>query len=264
MKSLFKILFPALLVVAAFYFAGPLFGFLFLLAMIIYYIFKNMPMIYLMIGKFNYLKDNEKMFAYLEKSYQTGRMKPDQKIYYGYMCMRERKYDKAERLFNDAMAFQKDEGVLARAKTNQALLMWKKGDLNGAVELMGEVFEGYKSAVVYGNYGYLLILKNDLKKALEINLEGYDYDNTNDVICDNLVQNYYLLGDYEKSREYATQLMERNPQFPIPYYNYAKTLIALGEKDEAEEMLKKALNFPFSAVAEISKEEVENLLLSLQ
>ena len=59
-------------------------------------------------------------------------------------------------------------------------------------------------------------------------------------------------------------MIERNPQFPIPYYNYAKTLIALGDKEKAEEMLKKALQYPFSGIAEIKKEEVESLLLSLQ
>ena len=261
MKTLINLLLPILIAFAAFNMGGPIIGFAVVIIMVIYFIYKRLPEIYILMAKFNYLKDNEKMFSLLEKAYKTGRMKPDHKIYYGYMCMREGKYDAAERLYNAALALQKDEGVLARAKTNIALLLWKKGNIDEAVATMDEVYKNYKSTVVYG---YLLLEKKDLEKALEINLAGYDYDNRSDIICDNLAQNYYMLGDYEESRKYAEEVIERAPQFPMPYYNYAKTLIALGEKEKAAEMLKKALTYPFSGVAAITKQEVEKLLLSLE
>jgi len=238
-------------------------GIIVFLLLLAYIINKHMPTINFWKGRFYYLKDNEKAFKSFEKAYKTGRMSADNKIDYGYFCMREGKYDKAERLFNDALAFQKDEGVKSRAKTNFAILLWKKGDINSAVEMIAEVYEGYKSSVVYGNYGYLLILNNELEKALEVNLEGYDYDSTNDVICDNLVQNYYMLGNYEESIKYAEEIMEREPASPVPYYNYAKTLIAVGNKEKAGELLKKALQYSFSNLAGITKEDVEQLLLSL-
>lgn len=264
MKTLINILLPILIAFAAFNMGGPVVGFLAVVIMIAYFIYKRLPEIYILMAKFNYLKDNEKMFALLEKAYKTGRMKPDHKIYYGYMCMREGKYNDAERLYNAALALQKDEGVIARAKTNVALLLWKKGNIDEAVAMMDEVYQSYKSTVVYGNYGYLLLEKKDLKKALEVNLAGYEYDSSSDIICDNLAQNYYMMGEYEQSRKYAEEVIDRNPQFPMPYYNYAKTLIALGEKDKAAQMLKKALTYPFSGVAAITKEEVEGLLLSLE
>ncbi len=263
MKTLINLLLPVLIAFIAFAKGGPIIGFAAVIIMLVYYIRKHLPEIYILMAKFNYLKDNEKMFALLEKAYKTGRMKPDHKIYYGYMCMREGKYDEAERLYNAALALQKDEGVIARAKTNVALLLWKKGSIDDAVSMMGEVYEKYKSTVVYGNYGYLLLEKKDLQKALEVNLAGYEYDSQSDIICDNLAQNYYMLGNYEESRKYAEEVIGRNPQFPMPYYNYAKTLVALGEKEKATEMLKKALTYPFSGVAAITKEEVEKLLLSL-
>mgnify|MGYP003293135302 CR=1 FL=1 len=136
----------------------------------------------------------------------------------------------------------------------------KKGNIDEAVSVMGEVYEKYKSIVVYGNYGYLLLEKKDLRKALEVNLAGYEYDSQSDIICDNLAQNYYMLGNYEESKKYAEEVIAREPKFPMPYYNYAKTLVALGEKEKASENLKKALTYPFSGVAAITKEEVENLL----
>jgi len=261
--SLLKLIFPFIIIYFAFKMGGWIIGFASIIIILAYLFYKNLPEIYIMRSKYLYLKDTDKMFALLEKAYKTGRMLPDHKIYYGYMCMREGRYADAERLYNAATLFQKDPGVIARAKTNMALLMWKKGDIDEAVKTMGEVYENYKSTVVYGNYGYLLLEKNEPEKALEVNLAGYDYDNTSDLIGDNLAQNYYMLGDYEESRKYAEEVIERKPQFPMPYYNYAKTLAALGEKEKACEMLNEALKYPFSGVAAITKEDVEKLLIEL-
>lgn len=259
MARLIKFLLPVAIIYIAFKF-NILAGFAAILIIFAYLWYKNLPEIYILRSKQLYLKDTDKMFELLEKAYKTGRMLPDHKIYYGYMCMREGRYEDAERLYNAATLFQKDPGVLARAKTNIALLMWKKGNIDEAIELMAEVYENYKSTVVYGNYGYLLLEKKDLQKALEINLAGYEYDDTSDLIADNLVQNYYMLGNFEESKKYAEEVMGRNPQFPMPYYNYAKTLIALGDKEKAKEMLEKALEYPFSGVAAITKEDVLDLL----
>jgi len=261
---LIKLLLPVVIAFFAFKYGGILIGFASIILMFLYLILKNRTEISILRAKYNYLKDNEKMFEILEKTYRSGRMKPDHKIYYGYMCMREGRLDQAERLFNAALALQKDKDILARGKTNMALLLWKQGKIDEAVEMMEEVYKDYKSSVIYGNYGYLLLCKGDLQKALEINLAGYEYDDTNNIICDNLVQNYYMLGQYEESLKYAEKMMERNPEFPIPYYNYAKTLIAVGEKEKACEMLKKAIDLPFTGVAAVTKEDVETLLLSVE
>lgn len=262
--GLIKLLLPVAVIYFAFKMGGVLIGLLSILAVIAFVIYKNWTTIYILKAKNMYLKDTDKMFELLEKAYKTGNMLPDHKIYYGYMCLREGRYADAERLLNSAMAFQKDEGVLARAKTNIALLEWKKGNIDKAIEIMDEIYKVYKSSVVYGNYGYLLMENNQPEKALEVNLEAYDYDSTNDLITDNLAQNYYMLGDFEKSKKYAQEVIERNPQFPMPYYNFAKALNALGEKEKACEMLKKALTFPFTGVAAITKEDVENLLNQLE
>ena len=264
MDLLIKLLLPFAIAFIAFKFGGLLIGFASIILIIIFFVWKNYTEISILRAKSYYLKDNEKMFSMLEKIYKTGKMAPDHKIYYGYMCMREGRYDQAERLFNAALAMQKDKGVIARGKTNMALLLWKQGKIDEAVEMMEEIYQNYKSNVIYGNYGYLLLEKGDLQKALEVNLEGYEYDDTNDIICDNLVQNYYMLGQYEQSLKYAEEMMARTPAFPLPYYNYAKTLLALGEKEKASEMLNKALELPFTGVAAVTKEDVENLLVSIE
>lgn len=264
LRQLSGILLPLLIIVLAFMSGGALIGFIAFAIMLIYSLHKYLPSIYMTLGKYNYLKNNDKMFDYFEKAYKTGRLSADQKLYYAYMAMREGRMDKAERLFNAVLSYKQEPDLMARARLNYGLFLWKKGNLDEAIELTEKVFKDYKSSVSYGNYGYLLMMKGDLQKALEVNLEAYDYNDSNAVIADNLGQNYYLLGQYEKSREIYEKLMQSNPQFPIPYFNFAKTLYALGEKEAASDKLKQALQYPFSAVAEISRDEVENMLLKIE
>ena len=49
---------------------------------------------------------------------------------------------------------------------------------------------------------------------------------------------YYMLGKYEESEKYYKEIEARAPKSPTPYYNYAKTLYALGKKEEAAEKLR--------------------------
>lgn len=264
LKSIFNILMIAAIVFFAFMKGGILIGFAIVIVSLLWLVYSKLPEIYIMLARFNYHNNTPKMFDLFEKAYKTGKMKPDHRIYYGYMCMREGNLEKAEKMLNTVLAYKQKPDVLARAKTNYAILLWKMGNINEAVETIEEVFPDYKSTVVYADYGYLLLMKGDIKRALEINLEAREYNSTDDVIADNLGQNYYLLGEYEKSREIYIEIMERAPKFPIPYYNYAKTLYALGEKEEAFEKLKTALEHPFSSVAAISREEVEAFLIQVE
>lgn len=264
LKNLLKIIFPFIVVFAAFRFFGAWVGLAAFILLLAYLIYSNLPDIYLLLGKYHYMKDNAKALSFLEKAYNTDRLKTEGKLYYAYVCMREGDFDRAERLFNAILAYKREPALMAQARLNYAILLWKKGNLDEALEITENVYETYKSSVLYGNYGYLLLMKGDLEKALKINLEAYEYNDTDGVICDNLGQNYYLLGEYEKSREIFEKLMELEPKFPIPYYNYAKTLYVLGEKEAAAENLKIALGCPFSAVAEISKDEVEAFLRKIE
>lgn len=263
-KFFSNILLPVLAVVFISLYGGLLPGIIASAIIIIYWIYKFIPSVYMSLGNFYYHKDNSKMFDFYEKAYQTGRLNAEQKLYYAYIAMREGRMEKAERLFNAILSYKQQPDLMARARLNYALFLWKSGNLDEALELTEKVFKDYKSSVSYGNYGYLLILKGDLDKALEINLEAYDYNDSNPVIADNLGQNYYLLGKYEESREIFEKLIAAKPQFPIPYYNYAKTLYALGEKQEALENLNRALQYPFSFVAELSRDEVEAMITKIE
>jgi tetratricopeptide (TPR) repeat protein len=143
------------------------------------------------------------------------------------------------------------------AKSTMALVLWKKGDLDGAVEMLTDLHDKYKNSTVYGSLGYLLMLQGDYKKALGYNLEAYEYNGSDKVIQDNLGQNYYLLGEYDKAQEVYEKLIEESPQFPEPYYFYGKVLIARGKLEEGLESMKKAMNYKFSFLSTTTMEEIE-------
>jgi tetratricopeptide (TPR) repeat protein len=142
--------------------------------------------------------------------------------------------------------------------------MWRNGKLDKAIEMLSNVHKSYKTIITYQNLGYFLILKGDYDKALEFNLDAYDYDASNPGILDNLAQNYYLKGNYDKAFELYEVLMSKKPAFPSAYYNFALTLLKKDKIEEALENLKKAINCKFTFLSEISKSEVESKIKEVE
>ena len=103
-----------------------------------------------------------------------------------------------------------------------------------------------------------------MDKALKFNQEAYEYNDSNSIIMDNLGQAYYLNGDYSKAAEIYEKLMAANPTFPEAYYNYGLVLLAMGKKEEALEMMKKALNYDFTYLSTVTKENVEEKIREVQ
>ena len=264
MKTLFRIILPALIVFFGYRLFGAYLGTILLIAVLAVVFVIYRADIYVIIAKLSYLKNNEKMFNFFEKAYQTGKMSPEQKLLYGYMCMREGRLTKAEKMFSAVLSYKQKPEIKAQAKLNSALLMWKKGNLEEALETTEEVFENYKTTVSYGNLGFLLLEKGDLNKALEFNKEAYAYNDQNDVIIDNLAQTYFLMGEYEKSRDTYEKMLSHNITSPTLCYNLAKTLSKTGDKDLATDYLKKALNMHFAGVATVEKDAVESFLDELE
>lgn len=264
MKTLLRILLPALVVYFGYTRFGIVPGTIIMLAVfaVMYIIYR--VEIYMIFAKLNYMKNNDKTFDYLEKAYRTGRMTNEQKLYYGYMCLREGRLEKAEKMINAVLAFKLDPKVKSQAKLNYALLLWKKGNTEEAVKMTEEVFEDYKTTIVYGNLGFLYLESGDLDRALEFNKEAYEYNEDNEVIADNLAQVYYKLGEYDKSREIYNRFIDKKITSPTFLYNISKTLVKTGDKELAIKFLKEALGLHFAGVASVEKETVENYLKELE
>lgn len=195
-------------------------------------------------GKFN-SGDKTAAFKMYEKAYATGKLKSVNALYYAYLLLRDGQLEKSESLLNEIS--KKYEKTLSyndnlNISLNKALIKWKQGDLKSAISEAEELYEkGIKMTSLYGVLGYWYILDSRLDDALKINKEALEYNDSDQIIWDNLAQNYFLLGDIEKSEEMYKELLEKNPKFIEPYYNYGIVLKSKGDLNGAKDYFEKAL-----------------------
>ena len=211
--------------------------------------------------------DKQKAFDLFEKAYKTNKMKPQIALLYCYLLLRDAQVDVADKKIDEILEKYKtnlSETDIKNAHLNKALIKWKSSDLSGAIKKAEALYEsGFKTTALYGVLGYWYILDNQYQKAFEINKEAYEYNNSDLIIADNLAQNYYLLGDLEKSYEMYLQILKKEPTFIEPYYNFALVLIEKNEKDMAIKYLKKALEIEEKFLSDITHKQINELLNKL-
>ena len=209
------------------------------------YIAKRASILSLM-ATFKFKKDRQKSFELFEKAYKTGKMKPQTALYYSYLLLRDGKLAESDRKFDEILSKYKSklsETDKNNAYLNKSLVKWKSGDLKGALKDAQALYDdGYKTTALYGVLGYWYDLDGQYEKALEINKEAREYNSDDLIIADNLAQNYFLVGEIEKSHDMYVDILNKDPQFIEPYYNFALVLDSLGEYDDALEELENALS----------------------
>lgn len=222
--------------------------------------------IYVIKANAAYQKGNiDETTALLHKAYKTGSAKASIVTTYGYVLLKYGKLEEAIKIFKEQLASSKlSDNDRYSVKSNYALAMWKKGELDKAISLSEEIITHYKNTSIYGSLGYLYIVSGDLEKALKFNLEAYDYNNTNGVILDNLAQTYFLMENLEKSDELFKKLISLKPKFPEAFYDYALLLEKMGDKDKCAEMLKNALQYKTNYLSAITAEEIEGKLQEIE
>lgn len=255
-KRLISILLLIVTIVLIFIISRPL-GFIFLAGIIIAGAYFSRSSIYKLIGTIKYSRDqSEEGMKYFEKAVNTKGCSLKTKNSYAYLLIKHGDLEKGEKLLKEIIDSYPDESSLNLAKNNYALALWRKGDLDGGIAVLKELYSHYRTSALYGTLGYFLIVKGDLKEAYDFILESYDYDDKDKVILDNLGQIYYLKHQYDKSKDAFEKLMQENPYFPEAYYDYGVLLEKTGKTDEALEMYEKALNFEFTKLSAITKEQV--------
>lgn len=264
-KVLLKFLLPLLAVYIVGRFVGIWAGvglLLFLLGIVIY---KNRAKVFSWLGNINYYRgDVDTARAWYNRAYNSKGADAKTMISYGYLELKQGNVDKAEKVIKSIMDSKIAQDDMMFARSNMALVMWKKGDLDGAIKELEDIIIDYKTSVIYGTLGYLYLEKGDLQKALEFNLEAYDYNNKNTVIQDNLGQTYYLLGQYDKAKEVQEKLIEQNPTFPEAWYNYGRILRKTDGPEKALEAIKKAQSYRLSFLSTVTKEEIEKEIKAIE
>lgn len=202
----------------------------------------------------------EKGLRLFEIADKIGTLSPENRMKYGYALLRVGQLEKASQLLNSASMASKNDAFKKRVKSILALVVWKEGNLDGSIEMLEEVAADFKTTATYQNLGLLYVLKGDADKALKFNLEAYDYSPDDLIILDNLAEAYVLSGNTEKAALIYEEILEKEPHFPEPYYNYGLLLIEKGEKERGINLIRESLTKTFSFLSVHSKEYVENLL----
>ncbi len=264
MQYIFQVLLPAALIFCMFRLGGVALGFAGLGVYLAITVFLKLPDMLMIQGSKAYAKDPEKGLAYMEKAMKTRRLRTDYILYYGFMCLKAGKLDKAEEVLDAAAHKKMSQETACRAAVNRALLVWQKGDLPKAISILEEQLKIGKDKAVYGTLGQLLLLNGQLQRAMEVNRDAYAFDKYDESIVDNLALNYRLCGDLDSSYAMYKELTDKKLGVPVPYYNCGETLYAMGEKEEAVEMMERALRYPFSRLAVVSREKIEARIAEIE
>ncbi|MBQ8541479.1 MAG: hypothetical protein IJ435_08415 [Clostridia bacterium] len=221
----------------------------------------NIPMLYMLSANSAYKKGAWKSAVEkYKKAYRTKRLSADMEIYCGYILLKEGDKKACEEIFEAVSKKQLTDRQKDSLDTNKAILLWKKGQLDEAIELLKAVWDRSPSVTAAGTLGALMLVKaretGDYAEALsfcESTNEQFTYERT---IMANLGEAYYLNGQNEDALKVFGELMDCGSQAPAPFYYYALALLKAGCSEEAEEMLNLSLRQRFSALSTVSKKVV--------
>ncbi len=272
MKSIKKGLLLLLMIIAltvigtsSFGWIGGLIGFG---ASLMIIVIANRATVMFVLGQLRYNKeDHIGAYMLMKKAYDTTKLAPELTLMYAYMMIRDGMLTEAETVLNKVTYLNRRDltkGELALADINKAIIMWKQDKLTQAIELLEEVYDKeMKSTTLYGTLGYFYILDNRIEKALEFNKEAYEYNSDNMIITDNLALNYILNSEFEKAEELYKMLLEKNPAFIEPYYNYAMLLEKRMQNEEALVYYNKALGYPEKYLSVITHKDINDAIVRL-
>jgi tetratricopeptide (TPR) repeat protein len=202
--------------------------------------------------------DRALRFAY--KAYKVKNSTVHTALMFIYLLLKACKYDKAGEIIEETVNKDMSEHEEYNLMINKALFLWKKNRIKESLAIYDELIKDGESTVLYGSYGYIATLGDDIEKALELNEKAYEYNNYNKAILDNLGLTYIKTGDFQKALEIYEELMNKDPQFPEAYYNMAELMQKMSDVDSAVRYMKKCMQMKFNGLSTITEEQAQKRL----
>lgn len=235
-----------------------------ILLLIAYISFILLPAILFILGNKKYNENSHAAaLKLLKKSSSLVQATTKTKISCAYMLIKLGDLETSKRILNSLDSRKLTVNQYITFNLISSILLWKENNLAEAINLMKSLHSKYKTTGIYQNLGFYLLLNGDYDKALEFNIEAYDYNNTDHTILDNLGMNYYFLEQYDKALDIYEKFINLNPSFPSAYFYYALTQIKLGNKEIALSSLEKGLKCNFSNLAGVTKADFEENIKNL-
>ncbi|MEL7658809.1 MAG: tetratricopeptide repeat protein, partial [Bacillota bacterium] len=240
-------------IVTLIYTGNQFLGNILLISYMAFTIWKNLPMFYAVSGSKAYNKgDMEKALRLFKKASESRNTKPNIISSYGFLLLRNGNMEEAENyLVRASEEVDRDPRLKQSTILNLAILRWKQGRFDEAIEMVEKSKEEYKNTGVYQILGYLLMSSGNLEKSLALNTEAHEFNKSDSVIADNLAETYYFLGERDKA-EAIYEEIEDTVKFPEALYYYGLILWDKGEWHKANEMFERATRLKASFLSNIT------------
>lgn len=210
--------------------------------------------------------DHKKALEIYEEAYAKGMDKFRLLRGYCVLLIRTSQFDKA---LDVLKKLDKMTGVSPKDKAdirvNYAIILWKKGHLDRAMQILEDEFKHTKNGTMYSIIGYLKIELGDAEEALRFNQEALDYDEEDAVFQDNMGQTYYrLVGDKEKAKPYFEKAITLKPSAIDTNYFLSLYDMENGDTDSARRRLQTARKGFFSPLNYAQIDIIDEMLAQLE
>jgi len=196
-----------------------------------------------------------------DEAYAKGMDKPRLLRSYCVLLIRTSQFDRALEIIKKLEQTPLDAKGKTDLHINYAIILWKKGHLDRAMQILEDEFRRTKNGTLYSIIGYLKIEQGDLEEAVRFNKEAVEYDEEDAVFLDNLGQTYYrLLKDKESARPYFEKAIKLKPAAIDTNYFLAQYAIDEGDYGKAREYLETAKKGFFSPLNFATPDKIESLL----
>lgn len=214
--------------------------------------------------------DEAGALAAFAKGEAAGRLDASTTASYAYLALKNGRVDEAEGLVDRALTQGRRGKALKPGDRNlletyRALVLWKRGRLDEAVELLeGLLASGYRTANLYGSLGFFLQEQGDLARATEVCTEAAEWDPEGKVILDNLASLHLRNEAWDEAAAVYQRLLALGPQFPEAWHGAGLAALKTGDAATARERWRKALELPFNALSTVERTQVEAALRTLE
>lgn len=198
-------------------------------------------------------------------AYEKGMDSPELLRGYSVLLIRTSRFDQALEVIK---LMEKQPGLTPKHRAdihvNYAIILWKKGHLDRAMQILEDEFRHLKNGSMYSIIGYLKIEQGDAEEALRFNKAALEYDDSDPVFLDNLAQTYYrLLGDKETAKPYFERAIAKKADAIDTNYFLAQYDIESGDVQKAKERLMTARKGFFSPLNYATPEMIDKQLAKL-